>query len=366
MAPRVLLNDAGTRRATGTTQSDLQSRRVLRPRIKPIPVAPPKQNEDAAAHQPHDNSTTQDPPKPKRRRRRAGADPWLVRRRKPTGPPKPRRPPPTHFTCHICAEDRPVDEFIEWVNNSKYWRIRGTEVPISCIAHLSRSPRRKNDPVCRECIGKSLAAQMDTVGARNVGNGCLEPGCNTRWDFDVVMSFFPLDRLEEYNVKMLPVWQESVKMMACTKDGCDAVGLVDMGAPGYPQVSCFRCETRMCASCEVEWHTDMTCGEYNARHIHHRMTAPEMDTLEIMQKKDGKRCPNCYIVIEKDGGCNGMYCMGCKTFFDWETAPSAVPGKGPPPQQAHNPFNMRHVVCEMDGLKAKQAKRNAIQQDPKS
>ncbi|ODV62621.1 uncharacterized protein ASCRUDRAFT_25892, partial [Ascoidea rubescens DSM 1968] len=30
-----------------------------------------------------------------------------------------------------------------------------------------------------------------------------------------------------------------------------------------------------------------------------------------------KRCPNCYIVIEKTGGCSQMKCPSCQVKFDW-------------------------------------------------
>jgi hypothetical protein len=50
------------------------------------------------------------------------------------------------------------------------------------------------------------------------------------------------------------------------------------------------------------------------------MTDMEKETLELMQTKDGKRCPNCYLVIEKDGGCDSMFCTGCHKYFNWATA----------------------------------------------
>jgi hypothetical protein len=115
--------------------------------------------------------------KSKRHRRRAGADPWLVRKKKkPAGPAKPRAPPPTHFTCRICVEEIPVENFIAWITKKPWYTIQNSEIPVECIAHLCRSPRRKNDPVCRDCISNSMAARMDQLGARMVTSGCLEPG----------------------------------------------------------------------------------------------------------------------------------------------------------------------------------------------
>lgn len=88
------------------------------------------------------------------------------------------------------------------------------------------------------------------------------------------------------------------------------------------------------------------------------MTDQEKDTLKIMQDKDGKRCPNCFMVIEKDGGCDSMFCLGCKTYFNWATAASAVPGAHKAVQvNLNQPYwaHQGHVplVCEMDAIEAR-------------
>jgi hypothetical protein len=80
------------------------------------------------------------------------------------------------------------------------------------------------------------------------------------------------------------------------------------------------------------------------------MTTPEKETLQLMQARDGRRCPNCFLVIEKDGGCNAMYCEGCKTYFDWATAASAVPGSRMVDEHG---VGGEAVVCEMEALAVK-------------
>lgn len=200
-----------------------------------------------------------------------------------------------------------------------------------------------------------MAARLDLLGARRVSFGCLEPGCNAFWDFDFVMKYFPAgEALEKYNEGMLRVWLEDAKMITCINSSCAAQGLPDPRSPGYPHVQCHACSTRMCASCNVPWHTDLTCSEYAARHVNAQMTDPEKDTLKIMQEKDGKRCPNCFIVIEKDGGCDSVYCMGCRTYFDWSTAARAVPGRKKVVPTEHLPIWEREVVCEADALAIKE------------
>jgi hypothetical protein len=186
-------------------------------------------------------------------------------------------------------------------------------------------------------------------GARKVNIGCLEPQCKTHWDSDQVLRYFPPGApLDKYSTAMLDVWksENSTQILMCISDSCDAIGIKDSAAPGYPHVSCSTCELRMCATCMVPWHAGLTCAEFGARHINAAMTDAEKETLEMLQQKDGKRCPNCHIVIEKDGGCDSMYCACCKTYFSWSTAASAVPGS----RKALPVFGGLSTVCELDGL----------------
>jgi hypothetical protein len=261
---------------------------------------------------------------PTRRRRRAGADPWSPKR-KPNPNPRPRPPPRTHFTCRICIEEQTTDQFVKWIParpRRAMWSIPW-DVPFECVTHLARNPnRRKVDPVCKTCVGRAMSARLDQLGARQVGVGCLLPGCRTEWNWDFVMRYMPAEALEKYNMEMFDVWKNDapIKPVTCISTGCNAIGLPDPHAPGYPQVACNTCAFRFCAVCSIPWHRDVTCAEHAAKQVDDKMSDPEKETLKLMQTKDGKRCPNCYLVIEKEGGCDSMFCIGCKKYFNWATA----------------------------------------------
>jgi hypothetical protein len=142
----------------------------------------------------------------------------------------------------------------------------------------------------------------------------------------------PGEPTEKYNLEMFEVWKHdaTIKPVTCTAPDCEAVGLPDPTAPGYPQISCHSCAHRFCAQCLVPWHKDLTCTEHAAKHFNETISEPEKETLKLMQTKDGKRCPNCYFVIEKDGGCDSMFCISCQKYFNWATAgkkPFAIPQK---------------------------------------
>ena len=286
-------------------------------------------------------------------KRRKRLDPWYPKR-KVNKNPKPRPPPPTHFTCRICILHLPSADFIRWVPPKRRFG-KPLDAPLPCIPHLARNPSHRNiDPVCKNCVGSFMAARLDTLGVRRVSIGCIEPGCETDWPWELVMRYFPTDKLEAYNLASFEHWRTDAELFTCLSPNCDATGLLDPLAPGYPQVQCTTCTFRSCASCLTPWHSDQTCAEVSAAAITAHMSDPEKETLALMQSKDGKRCPNCQLVIEKDGGCLSMFCPGCKKHFNWEIAASAVPGtkKALPVASGQGYWQTPGtVVCEVDGMK---------------
>jgi len=102
-------------------------------------------------------------------------------------------------------------------------------------------------------------------------------------------------------------------IMPCPSDNCH----------GYlsTQYKCDLCSMFTCPDCfELIGLTktdEHTCNEDSVKSAE-------------MIKKDTKACPNCGIRIHKIIGCNQMWCVGCKTAFNWNTLQI---DKGP----VHNP-----------------------------
>ncbi|KAJ4991841.1 IBR domain-containing protein [Stagonosporopsis vannaccii] len=298
-------------------------------------------------------------------KRRKHLDPWYPKR-KVNRHPKPRSSPATHFTCRICVSHLPASDFIRWVSAKRRYR-EAVQVPMDCIPHLARNPARRNvDPVCKTCIGAFMAARLDTHGARRVSVGCVEPWCTTPWPWEMVMNYFPVSRLEEYNLASFEHWRVDAGLFTCLAPGCGFVGLLDKQTPGFPQVQCNACAFRACAQCMMPWHKEQTCAEVSAQAVTARMSDPEKETLVLMQARDGKRCPNCQLVIEKDGGCPCMFCPGCQKNFNWDQAASVVPGtkKALPIESGLGYWETPMAVCEVDELE-RTTKQRAVD-DPLS
>ncbi|KAI8932887.1 hypothetical protein NX059_010364 [Plenodomus lindquistii] len=338
----------------------------------PIPTPAPGSGRILRSHTAAANAfrVTKNRPTPKKRR--PGADPWTPKR-KPARNPKRRPAPPAHFTCRICIEEQPSSEFVRWVPPIRGRWSSPHDAPYPCILHLARNPKKKNiDPVCKTCIAKSMEAKIDMLGARQVGVGCMEPGCQEPWNHDFIMMYITGEALEKYNIDMFEVWKTDVtpKFFTCLSPTCNASGLPDILAPGYPQVACHGCSHRACAQCSVPWHEGLSCAEYAAKAVDEKMSDSDKEILKFMQSKDGRRCPNCQLVIEKDGGCPSMHCPGCNKHFNWDSAASAIAGsrKAEPFVLDMAPYwsnpNNGPVVCEQDALDAAAASGSATAVPP--
>lgn len=169
------------------------------------------------------------------------------------------------------------------------------------------------------------------------------------------MEYFPADRLEAFNLASFETWRADADLYVCPAPTCGVTALIDPFAPGYPHVECpvQSCKVRSCATCRTPWHAGQTCAEIRAAEVMSHITDSEKETLTLMQARDAKRCPNCQLVIEKDGGCPSMFCVGCRKYFNWDAAASAVPGakKALPVASAGQAYwqGAGRVACEADG-----------------
>eukprot|EP00924_Labyrinthula_sp_SR-Ha-C_P016519 snap_masked-scaffold_6-processed-gene-5.32-mRNA-1 protein AED:1.00 eAED:1.00 QI:0/-1/0/0/-1/1/1/0/278 len=90
--------------------------------------------------------------------------------------------------------------------------------------------------------------------------------------------------------------------------------------------SCSECNFESCILCKEQWriknvsHENISCKKYkeNIKMMHE---ADEVETTNMIKtlknQRKLKKCPNCRVLIEKNGGCDNMYCAWCKRSFSW-------------------------------------------------
>ena len=85
----------------------------------------------------------------------------------------------------------------------------------------------------------------------------------------------------------------------CNKENCKGYIREDNGV-------CELCKTEFCKHCMEEKLDNHICNENNVQ------------TIRLL-KKDTKNCPSCSTPIYRISGCPDMFCVNCKTAFNWNT-----------------------------------------------
>jgi len=103
-------------------------------------------------------------------------------------------------------------------------------------------------------------------------------------------------------------------------------------------VASMRYDLPLCANCGYILQEDCLCVNADCRRLQMLERKREERIrlrLEREQKeldralRDGvKCCPACFVEIEKDGGCDHMYCTRCQTHFNWSGAPQFGRNRG--------------------------------------
>jgi len=94
---------------------------------------------------------------------------------------------------------------------------------------------------------------------------------------------------------------------------------------GCPDAVCPDCEYSFCTECHLPGHSGMTCRKKMELYVSNN---PEMaeKRSEKWVNSHAKQCPQCFVRIQRTGGCNHMTCSRCKTSWCWFCGNFYVPG----------------------------------------
>jgi len=119
----------------------------------------------------------------------------------------------------------------------------------------------------------------------------------------------------------------------CSKEGCVGLVFEDKKKNKNNPRKCVVCSSIHCSKCGVVKKEDNhECKEED------RLTYEEIN-------KNSKPCPDCGARIHKSSGCSQMYCVLCKTVFDYNTGKKEDKSKG----FIHNPHYLDEVRNERLG-----------------
>ncbi|OAD00979.1 hypothetical protein MUCCIDRAFT_43025 [Mucor lusitanicus CBS 277.49] len=189
------------------------------------------------------------------------------------------------FECEICCNDEP-----------------GLETVSLPCAHL----------FCMDCYSYYLSDKVKQGEATNIQ--CPQEGCKAAVDEATLKVVLDKDIYQSLLDKVYV--QDNPNLKWCTAPDCTYAIECDISKNSLstivPTVAC-ECGHVMCFGCDHENHQPANCvmvKDWWRRKEEDSATA----TWISSHTKD---CPKCQSPIEKNGGCNHMWCKQCKHEFCW-------------------------------------------------
>ena len=94
--------------------------------------------------------------------------------------------------------------------------------------------------------------------------------------------------------------KKEIRFIKCSHDSCK--GFVNSKS------ICIVCDKKTCIKCHKKINEDEE----------HTCNKEDLDSVKFIENKC-KPCPNCKRPVQKNGGCNQVYCFLCKTAFNFNT-----------------------------------------------
>ncbi|CAD0098981.1 unnamed protein product [Aureobasidium mustum] len=197
-------------------------------------------------------------------------------------------------TCVVCDELKPLSNF---------------------PTPFELSPHDHQHDICRECFSNHLEVEVDNKTWDQIS--C--PQCPVILQSEEIKNLASPESWAKYeHFSARAALSEMPDYRFCFSTSCDSGQIHEEGLV----FSCKACGHKHCTACEVNWHEDETCEEYQTRNAAQKQQ--EQDS-EAQVHAISKTCPNCATKIEKRDGCDHMTCSRCHYQFCWACLADFMP-----------------------------------------
>lgn len=154
--------------------------------------------------------------------------------------------------------------------------------------------------VCAGCTRSYIESKVQDgmVSSRNLV--CPTPACSRAFPKRLIEVLTDTEMFQKYKSLLK---NQTIGLRFCPRVGCGAA----LEEPLYSQhrhVTCSSCLQESCMRCGGAFHRIPLCRRVEWK-------------LRKWMKQQCKTCPNCLVLIEKNGGCNHMTCTLCQHQFCW-------------------------------------------------
>ena len=193
----------------------------------------------------------------------------------------------TSQECEICFMEYPQNEFINLFCDHKY---------------------------CKTCLRHILKIKIEEKNVRKII--CPHDECKEEISFEKIKEILTTEMFEKYDSALLGnVFINDRECIFCPVPDC---GNPIYGDKNSPKIICRKCDQKICYNCKtVGWHK----GDCDVEE------KKDDGVAEWMKKTGSKPCPKCSVPIEKNKGCDHVYCINCKHHFYWSKPETEYTGK---------------------------------------
>lgn len=182
--------------------------------------------------------------------------------------------------------------------------------------------------VCRKCYKNSIVNNYEA-------EFCLE--CNSLYMFNTL----------RFNRSFLGVQKRTAAASATTSSAAAKKKKTENG---------FVSTYIRCCDLEVLQEDDYKCGKCGKVYCEkcgqikkreHKCNKDDLATANFLKASDStKPCPKCKTLIERSYGCSHMFCISCRTSYDWETGSILKTSSNPLFQQYRNTMLDNNSLCD--------------------
>ncbi|THW86712.1 hypothetical protein D6D15_07189 [Aureobasidium pullulans] len=222
-----------------------------------------------------------------------------MERKRQMGDNTPLEPPPKRRTSTPLGHNRIVAPAIPSTATPRMCEVCGEDKSTNSFPNATQvSSHDHEHDVCHECFAMHLDVEVDSKMWDQVS--C--PQCPSLLQQHEIQNLATPECFAKYaRFARRAALSSNPDYRYCFSTSCES-GQVHEGQE--PVFSCQECGHRHCTVCEVDWHKDETCEQYQARN---------------------QPCPNCQARIEKSDGCDHMLCSQCQHQFCWACLADFIP-----------------------------------------
>lgn len=173
--------------------------------------------------------------------------------------------------------------------------------------------------ICSDCVLRHLSNQVNSNRTTHVN--CLLHECREMYNSEHVRKHGGIELAREMeSVQSVQAIEQMPNFRRCHRAECGSGQLHDDFGGTLTIMNCIKCSAQTCTYHQMEWHTGMTCKEYDRKMkrmrrrgwmrrmvllMHSRKDdVGEVSIDKVMKKMLIKACPKCGQGVQKNGGCN--------------------------------------------------------------